>query len=194
MRGTCAKAQGHSGECAKRVQKRKPKAGPTADSKDLVVSKSLPLSPQEAGSMQGGPEHALGRTGRGPARWAAAVKVKTLAEVNASSDPSMAESEQGSDMPLAYLANKFAARAVESHARPKPSAKRANQAKPKQPAKRARTTPKDSNSESYSPEAKEKAAGPAKKKVQTLLLLLSPRVICQHCRTASTRHGPSGCV
>lgn len=144
--------------------------------------------------MQGGPEHASGKLGKGPARRVAALKVKSLAEVSVSLDPSMAESEQESDIPLAMLANKMAAEAADSHAQPKPSAKRANPAKPKQSAKRAKTTPRDSDSESYTPEAEEEAAKPAKKRVRTSLPLLSPKDICKHCRIISTRQGPSGCV
>ena len=170
--------EGHTGKCAKRDKKRRAKAAPAADSKGPAVPEAAPASAQKAGSMQGGPEHAPGRPGSaGPSR-VAALKQKSLAEVNSSSGTSVAVSELDSeDVPLQTLIDKKAAEVVDSQAQPeqaakalkqaepKQSAKRPNQAQPEPPAKRARTAPKGSDSESYSPAAEEQGAEPAKKKV-----------------------------
>ena len=201
-RADCAKPQGHTGKCVK-TKRSRAKTVPAADSKDSAEPSALPLTSQEAGSMLGGPEHAPGHSGRGRVRRGAALKIKSLAEVDAST----AETGQDSDdIPLADCIEAKAAEAVDSEAQPKPTAKRANQAKstqtakrpnqaqPQSPAKKAKKSPKESDSESYSPYAEEQAAEPAKKKARTSLEPLLPTNTCMHCSSMSARQGLQGCV
>ena len=202
-RADCAKPQGHPGKCAKTIRKGRAKAAPAADSNDSAEHSALSFTSQEAGSMLGGPEHAPDNSGRVPVRRKAALRVKSLAEV----DTSAAETDQddSDDIPLALRMK--AAEAVDSQTQPKPTAKRANQAKSKQtakrpnqgqpqlPAKRVKKSTKASDSESYSPETEPHAAEPAKKKVRTLLQSMLPtNHPSKLCRTVFTRRAPQGCV